>query len=166
VITDTRITVVGNLGEDPELRFTPSGAAVATFSVAVTPRRLDKTKGEWIDGDATWYRINCWRSLAENVAESLTKGSRVIVVGTLAARSWKNETKGTEGVSWEITAEAIGPDLQWQTAKPVKSSKSRPDRDVPPPDDPWSGSAPAAGSAAQSAAAGSWGGGYSDEPPF
>jgi single-strand DNA-binding protein len=160
-INETRVTIVGNLGEDPELRFTPSGAAVATFSVAVTPRRFDKTKNEWTDGAATWYRVNVWRALAENTAETLTKGQRVIVVGTLAARPWKNETKGTEGVSWEITAEAIGPDLTWATAKVTKSAKHNGGRDVPPPDDPWASSG-----TASSAAAGSWGGGHSDEPPF
>lgn len=171
-INGTQITIVGNIGEDPELRFTPSGAAVATFSVAVTPRRFDRNTNEWKDGDATWYRVNVWRHLAENVAETLAKGMRVIVVGSLAARPWENKDKGTSGTSWEITADAIGPDLTWATAKVAKSAK-RGDRDVPPPEDPWasssSSSAPA-GSASSgtrpNGGAGSWGGGYSDEPPF
>lgn len=169
MINETRVTIVGNIGDDPELRFTPSGAAVATFSVACTPRRFDRAANEWKDGEATWYRVNVWRHLAENTAETLHKGDRVIVVGNLASRAWKNEQKGTEGVSWEITADAIGPDLTWATAKVSKSSR-RTDRDVPPPDDPWagSGSAPAASasSAPRGGSAGNWGGGYSDEPPF
>ncbi len=166
-INGTQITIVGNVGEDPELRFTPSGAAVATFSVAVTPRRFDRNTNEWKDGDATWYRVNVWRHLAENVAETLAKGMRVIVVGNLAARPWENKEKGTSGVSWEITADAIGPDLTWATAKVTKSSR-RTDRDVPPPDDPWAGSTPAgaASTAPRGGSAGNWGGGYSDEPPF
>ena len=166
-INGTQITIVGNVGEDPELRFTPSGAAVVTFSVAVTPRRFDRTSNEWKDGDATWYRVNVWRHLAENVAETLTKGMRVVVVGNLAGRAWENKEKGTSGVSWEITADAIGPDLTWATAKVSKSSR-RPGSDVPPPEDPWAGSAPAgaASSAPRGGGAGNWGGGYSDEPPF
>lgn len=168
MINETRITVVGNVGEDPDLRFTPSGAAVATFSVAVTPRRKDPNTNEWKDGDATWYRVNVWRGLAENVAETIRKGMRVIVVGNLAARAWENKEKGTSGVSWEVTAEAVGPDLTWATAAVSKAAR-RPGSDVPTPDDPWAGSAPAgaASSAPRSGGgAGNWGGGYSDEPPF
>lgn len=162
MINGTQVTIVGNVGGDPELRFTPSGAAVASFNVAVTPRKFDQAAGKWVDGDATWYRCNAWRNLAENVAESLTKGQRVIVVGNLAARPWKNDAKGSEGISWEIAVDAVGPDLQWSTAKVTKSTKSAPGRDVPPPDDPWQ-TAPAGVGAGTSTAGGYHAG---DEPPF
>src|SRR5213075_1247911 len=91
---ETVITVVGNLTSDPELRFTPSGAAVANFTIASTPRTLDKQSGEWKDGDALFLRCNCWRQLAENVAESLTRGARVWAKGRLKQRSF--ETKEVE----------------------------------------------------------------------
>lgn len=177
MINETRVTVVGNVGQDPELRFTPAGAAVATFSVAVTPRRLDRNTNKWVDGEATWYRVNAWRALGENIAETIRKGHRVIVVGNLAARNWKND-KGETGVSWEITAEAVGPDLTWSTATVTRAKRDG----VPMPADPWesngNGGQP---SAPVPAAAGSngWGSGspgdawgtgngapYSDEPPF
>jgi single-strand DNA-binding protein len=154
MINETRITVVGNIGDDPELRFTPSGAAVVSFSVAVTPRRKDPNTNEWKDGEATWYRVNAWRGLAENIAETIKRGMRVIVVGNLASRAWENKDKGTSGVAWEVTAEAVGPDLTWATASVSKAARRG--SDVPPPDDPWAGSAPA----------GARGAGYADEPPF
>lgn len=116
------ITIVGNVGSEPELRFTPSGAAVCNFSVAVTPRRKNQQTQEWEDGEPTWYRVNAWRSLAENLAESIMKGSRVIVVGRLENRKYESREGGT-GYSLEITADACGPDCQWATAK-----VQRPDR--------------------------------------
>jgi single-strand DNA-binding protein len=141
MINGTQITVVGNVGGDPELRFTPSGAAVATFSVAHTPRRFDKTANKWIDGTATWYRINAWRALGENIAETVTRGQRVIVVGTIAARDWVNEKTGEKGTSWEVTADAVGPDLTWATAKVTRAKRDG----TPMPEDPWGSSAPAEG---------------------
>lgn len=158
LINGTQITVVGNLGNDPELRFTPSGAAVASFSVAVTPRRLNRDTGKWEDGAATWWRVNAWRHLAENVAESLSKGAAVVVVGTVAAREWVNEKTGEKGTAWEILADTVAADLRYATAKVTRAAR-RTDA-VPPPEDPWQTS-PAAGE--QPAA-----GGYreGDEPPF
>lgn len=146
MLNSTQITIVGNVGQEPELKFTPSGAAVVTLSVAVTPRRLDRETNKWTDAPATWYRVNAWRGLAENVAETISKGSRVIVVGSLSARDWKND-RGESGTVWEILADAIGPDLTWATAKVFRASRKG--DAVPPPEDPW-GTAPAAG----------------DEPPF
>lgn len=170
MINGTQITIVGNVGQDPELRFTPSGAAVVTFSVAVTPRRLDRETGKWVDGAATWWRINAWRGLAENIAETLTKGQRVIVVGSVSARDWENKQNGEKGTSWEVLADAVGPDLTWATAKVTRAARKG--DQVPPPDDPWASSAPAGAASstrqgqAQGQSSGSWGGGYSDEPPF
>jgi len=86
--SDNQITIVGNLTDDPELRYTPNGAAVVNFSVAVTPRIRDEGGG-WKDGDTSFFRVNAWRTLAENTAESLTRGSRVVVVGRLRQRSWE-----------------------------------------------------------------------------
>lgn len=172
----TPITIVGNLGGDPELRFTPSGAAVASFSVAVTPRRLNRETGAWEDGAATWWRVNAWRALAENCAESLTKGARVIVVGTVAAREWTDQKTSEKKTTFEIQADEIGPGLTFATATVTRSTK----RDqAPPPEDPrGSGGAVHRSRPAEAAAtpadpwanggtgSGSWGGGYSDEPPF
>lgn len=129
------ITIVGNVGSEPELRFTPSGAAVCNFSVAVTPRR--KNGDQWEDGEATWYRVNAWRGLAENIAESIQKGVRVIVQGRLENRKYESREGGT-GYSLEITADACGPDLMWAHAR-----VQRPDRQGGnqgggrPADDPW-----------------------------
>lgn len=154
MLNSTQITIVGNVGEDPELRFTPAGVAVCTFSVAVTPRRFDKSTNQWIDGEATWWRINIWRQLGEHAAETLTKGQRVIVVGNVASRKWKND-KGESGTSWEITAEACGPDLTWATAKVTRSSK----RDgATMPEDPWGAGTGNGGS--------EWGNGSDAEKPF
>jgi single-strand DNA-binding protein len=132
------ITIVGNVGSEPDLKFTPSGAAVCNFSVAVTPRR--KTQDGWEDGDATWYRVNAWRGLAENIAESVPKGTRVIVQGRLENRKYESRDGGT-GYSLEITADACGPDLMWATAR-----VQRPERNQGgsrPADDPWAQDAPA-----------------------
>ncbi|GLZ37437.1 single-stranded DNA-binding protein [Actinokineospora sp. NBRC 105648] len=173
---DTIITVVGNLTADPELRFTPSGAAVASFTVASTPRAFDKASGEWKDGDALFLRCNIWRQAAENVAESLTRGARVIVHGRLKQRSYETR-EGEKRTVVELEVEEVGPSLKYATAKVNKVSRgtggggggggggfsgggggggggySGPSA---PPDDPW-GSAPPAGGG---------GGGFNDEPPF
>jgi single-strand DNA-binding protein len=171
VAGDTTITVVGNLTADPELRFTPSGAAVANFTVASTPRIYDRQSGEWKDGEALFLRCNIWREAAENVAESLTRGSRVIVTGRLKQRSFETK-EGEKRTVMEVEVEEIGPSLRYATAKVNKASRgggggggfgggassgagaSRASAAAAQ-DDPW-GSAPASGSF----------GGNDDEPPF
>jgi single-strand DNA-binding protein len=176
VAGDTTITVVGNLTADPELRFTPSGAAVANFTVASTPRMYDRQSGEWKDGEALFLRCNIWREAAENVAESLTRGSRVIVTGRLKQRSFETR-EGEKRTVMEVEVDEIGPSLRYATAKVNKASRSggggggfggggggggSRQSSAPassgggaPADDPW-GSAPASGSF----------GGGDDEPPF
>jgi single-strand DNA-binding protein len=123
VAGDTIITVVGNLTADPELRFTPSGAAVANFTVASTPRIYDRQSGEWKDGDALFLRCNIWREAAENVAESLTRGSRVIVQGRLKQRSFETR-EGEKRTVFECEVDEIGPSLRYATAKVNKVSRS------------------------------------------
>ncbi|MFG1640512.1 single-stranded DNA-binding protein [Amycolatopsis sp. NPDC049252] len=171
---DTVITVIGNLTSDPELRFTPSGAAVANFTVASTPRTLDKQSGEWKDGEALFLRCNIWRQAAENVAESLTRGARVVVQGRLKQRSFETK-EGEKRTVVELEVDEIGPSLRYATAKVNKVSRggggggdfgggggggggNRGGGGGMPADDPW-GSAPPAGG-------GGGGGGFSDEPPF
>lgn len=110
------VTIVGNLTDDPELRFTAQGAAVANFSVAVNRRVRDPETNEWKDGDASFFRVNVWRQLAENVAESLTRGTRVVVTGFLKQRSWETP-EGERRTVVEIEADEIGPSLRWATAK-------------------------------------------------
>jgi single-strand DNA-binding protein len=116
---EMRATIVGNLGDDAELRFTPSGAAVCQFSVANTPRKLDRTTNEWKDDEPTWVRVVAWRNLAQNAADTLKKGMRVIVTGELANRKWEDREGGTR-YSLEMTADAIGPDLTFVTASLAK----------------------------------------------
>ncbi|AHC23513.1 MULTISPECIES: single-stranded DNA-binding protein [Mycobacteriaceae] len=169
---DTVITVIGNLTADPELRFTPSGAAVANFTVASTPRTFDRQTNEWKDGEALFLRCNIWREAAENVAESLTRGSRVIVSGRLKQRSFETR-EGEKRTVVELEVDEIGPSLRYATAKVNKASRGGGGgggfgggnsggaprggggSDQQPKDDPW-GSAPAAGSYS----------GADDEPPF
>jgi len=119
---DTTITVIGNLTADPELRFTPAGAAVANFTVASTPRTFDRNKNEWIDGDALFMRCNIWREAAENVAESLTRGSRVIVSGRLKQRSYETR-EGEKRTVVELEVDEIGPSLKYATAKANKADR-------------------------------------------
>lgn len=119
---DNQVVVVGNLVDDPELRYTPNGAAVANFRVAVN-RRFQDPSGQWKDGETSFFRINAWRTLAENVAESLTKGSRVIVTGRLRSRSWENP-EGETRSAVEIEADEVGPSLRWATAKVERQSRS------------------------------------------
>src|SRR6188508_194442 len=109
---DTVITVVGNLTADPELRFTSSGAAVASFTVASTPRTFDKASGEWKDGEALFMRCSIWRQAAENVAESLTRGARVIVSGRLKQRSFETR-EGEKRTVFELDVDEIGPSLRY-----------------------------------------------------
>ncbi|GAB19666.1 single-stranded DNA-binding protein [Gordonia effusa NBRC 100432] len=119
---ETVITVVGNLTADPELRFTPSGAAVANFTVASTPRTFDRQTNEWKDGEALFMRCNIWRDAAENVTESLTKGSRVIVSGRLRQRSFETR-EGEKRTVVELEVDEIGPSLRYATAKVNRASR-------------------------------------------
>jgi single-strand DNA-binding protein len=116
---DTITIICGNLTDAPELRFTPNGAAVANFRVAVTPRVRDGN--DWKDGDTSFFRVNAWRQLAENATESLSKGDRVIVVGRLKARTWETPEGERRSVT-EIEADEIGPSLRWATAKPQRAT--------------------------------------------
>ena len=118
---DTIITIIGNLTADPELRFTSSGAAVASFTVASTPRTFDRQTGEWKDGDAMFLSCAVWRQAAENVAESLQKGMRVIVQGRLKSRSYETR-EGEKRTVFEIDVEEIGPALRYATAKVTRTS--------------------------------------------
>jgi single-strand DNA-binding protein len=180
---DTVITLVGNLVGDPELRFTPSGNAVATFRVASTPRYLDRQTNEWKDGESLFLTCNVWRQAAENVAESLQRGMRVLVQGRLKQRSYETK-EGEKRTVFEVEVDDVGPSLRNATAKVSKTSRSgggfggggpagggAGGFGGQPADDPWATPAP------QGAPAGSWGGagasgggpdssGYSDEPPF
>lgn len=119
---DTQITVVGNLTADPELRFTPSGAAVANFTVASTPRQFDRQTNEWKDQETLFMRCSIWREAAENVAESLTRGTRVVVTGRLVSRSW-DTPEGDKRTVMEMQADEVGPSLKYATAKVTKAQR-------------------------------------------
>lgn len=120
---ETTLTIVGNLVADPELRFTPSGAGVANFTIASTPRIYDKASSEWKDGEALFLRCSLWREPAENVAESLTRGQRVIATGRLKQRSYETR-EGEKRQTMELEVEEIGPSLRYATAKVNKTQKS------------------------------------------
>jgi single-strand DNA-binding protein len=113
---DTIITIIGNLTADPELRFTPSGAAVANFTVASTPRQFDRTSNEWKDGETLFMRCSVWRDAAENVAESLQRGARVLVSGRLKSRSYETK-EGEKRTVIEMDVDEVGPSLKYATAK-------------------------------------------------
>ena len=119
---DTIITVVGNLTSDPELRFTASGAAVASFTVASTPRTFDRQANEWKDGDTLFMRCSIWREAAENVTESLTKGTRVIVTGRLTQRSYENR-EGQRQTVVELQVDEVGPSLRYASAKVTRAQR-------------------------------------------
>jgi single-strand DNA-binding protein len=165
---DTVITLVGNLVDDPELRFTPSGAAVAKFRIASTPRYMDRQTNEWKDGESLFLSCNVWRQAAENVAESLQRGMRVIVQGRLKQRSYETR-EGEKRTVFEVEVDEVGPSLRNATAKVTKTTRSGGGfggqgggggfGGGQPAEDPWS--TPAAQPAPQGA-----GGGFSDEPPF
>jgi single-strand DNA-binding protein len=160
---ETVITVVGNLVDDPELRFTPSGAAVAKFRVASTPRVFDKQTNEWKDGESLFLTCSVWRQTAENVAESLQRGMRVIVQGRLKQRSYEDR-EGVKRTVYELDVEELGPSLRSATAKVTKAggkkeayaaasaASSREGRQ-----DPWAQDVPGAGQGA---------GGWPEEAPF
>jgi len=119
---DTTLTIIGNLTNDPELRFTPSGAAVANFTVASTPRMFDRQSNEWKDGETLFMRCSVWRDAAENVAESLQRGSRVIVTGRLKSRSYETK-EGEKRTVVELEVDELGPSLRYATAKVNKTSR-------------------------------------------
>jgi single-strand DNA-binding protein len=166
---DVTITVVGNLTDDPELRFTPSGAAVAKFRVASTPRFLDKQTNEWKDGEPLFLSCNVWRQAAEHVAESLQRGARVIVTGRLRQRSYETR-EGEKRTVMELEVDEIGPSLRYATAKVQKMARSSGNGGFGSgggsrgggggggdfADDPWASAAPAGGSS----------GSFDEEPPF
>jgi len=119
---DTIITIVGNLTNDPELRFTPSGAAVANFTVASTPRSFDRNSNEWKDGETLFLRCSVWREAAENVAESLTRGTAVIVQGRLQSRTFETK-EGEKRTVVELACDEVGPSLRRATAKVTKAQR-------------------------------------------
>ncbi|WP_427384198.1 single-stranded DNA-binding protein [Janibacter sp. G56] len=121
---DTVITIIGNITGDPELRFTPSGAAVANFTVASTPRQFDRNSNEWKDGETLFMRCSVWRDAAENVAESLQRGTRVIVSGRLVSRSWEDKESGQKRSVMEMQVDEVGPSLRYATAKVNKTQRS------------------------------------------
>jgi single-strand DNA-binding protein len=178
---ETTITVVGNLTDDPELRFTPSGAAVAKFRIASTPRTLDRQSGEWKDGEPLFLACNIWRDAAEHVAESLQRGARVIVQGRLRQRSYETR-EGEKRTVYELEVDEIGPSLRYATAKVQKMSRSggggggfgsggggnRPQQQSSGGgggnssfDDPWATAAPASSSGGGRSSSS-----FDDEPPF
>jgi single-strand DNA-binding protein len=181
---ETTITVVGNLTDDPELRFTPSGAAVAKFRIASTPRTLDRQSGEWKDGEPLFLACNIWRDAAEHVAESLQRGTRVIVQGRLRQRSYETR-EGEKRTVYELEVDEIGPSLRYATAKVQRMSRSGGggggfgasngggggNRQSGGGsggggnfDDPWATSAPASSSGGGRSAGGN--SSFDDEPPF
>jgi single-strand DNA-binding protein len=167
---DTQITIIGNLVDDPELRYTPTGQAVAKFRVASTPRYMDRNTNEWKDGDSLFLSCNIWRQAAENVAESLQRGMRVIVSGRLRQRSYETK-EGEKRTVYEVEVDEVGPSLRNASAKVTKSQRS-------------GGSGYGGGGQSGSGGQGGYGGGaggrnddpwasdaggdagFSDEPPF
>ena len=178
---DTQITVVGNLVDDPELRFTPSGAAVANFRIASTPRTFDRQTNEWKDGEALFLSCSVWRQAAENVAESLQKGMRVVVQGNLRSRQYETR-EGEKRTVFEIQVDEVGPSLKYATAKVTRTQRSGGSsygggqqgggQSSPADNDPWAtpaqGQAPAGGQGGGAPANDPWAtpGVSSDEPPF
>ncbi|WP_308293058.1 single-stranded DNA-binding protein [Pseudarthrobacter raffinosi] len=170
---ETTITVIGNLTNDPELRFTTSGSAVANFTIASTPRTFDRASSEWKDGETLFLRAAVWREAAENVAESLTKGMRVIVSGRLKSRSYETK-EGEKRTVIELEVDDIGPSLRYANAKINRTQRSTQGGQAnagfagqgngntggqpAPPDDPWA--------TPQPANTGGWGNGPDSEPPF
>ena len=164
---ETVITVIGNLVDDPELRYTPSGAAVAKFRIASTPRTFDRESGQWRDGEAMFLTCSVWRQYAENVAESLSRGTRVVVQGKLKQRSYETR-EGEKRTVYELDVEEVGPSLRFATAKINKSGGGGGGRSQfgggggggAVPDDPWASAAPAGQSS------GSGNQGFDEDPPF
>lgn len=163
---DVQITIIGNLTRDPELRYTPTGQAVANFAVASTPRYLDKNTNEWKDGDALFLNCSVWRQAAENVAESLQRGMRVIVSGRLRQRSYETK-EGEKRTVVEVEVDEVGPSLRYASAKVTKSARQTTTSGS------FGGGQPGAAQGGGSPNADPWAadsgagtGGFSDEPPF
>lgn len=164
---ETILTLVGNLTADPELHFTPAGAAVANFTIASTPRTLNRDTGKWEDGDALFMRCSAWRQMAENIAESLRRGDRVIAQGRLKQRSFETR-EGEKRTVVGLDVDEIGPSLKWATARVMKAERSGGESRTgwtdqqggygPPPDDPWT----TRPSATHTTPAGN----YTEDPPF
>ncbi len=150
-MNETTLTIVGNLTAEPELRQTGSGVAVASFTVASTPRNFDRQANEWKDGDALFMRCSAWRDLATNITASLTKGSRVIVTGRLQQRSYQDR-EGNNRVSLELQVDEVGPSLKYATAQVVRGDRSGGGVPVA----AGAGAAGAGATATPAAAAGSW----------
>ena len=163
---DTTITVIGNLTSDPELRFTPSGSAVANFTLASTPRTFDRQSNEWKDGETLFLRASVWREAAENVAESLTKGMRVIVEGRLKSRSYETK-EGEKRTVIELEVDEIGPSLRYANAKVNRTQRSGGQSGngagAQASGGDWGGAPTTAG---VSNAGGTWGNGPESEPQF
>lgn len=164
---ETVITVVGNIVADPELRFTASGVGVASFTVASTPRNFNKSTNSWEDGEALFMRCSAWRQMAENAAESLTRGTRVVVTGRLQQRSYDTR-EGEKRTVMELQVDEVAPSLKYATAKVQRVTRSEggnqdwgggQQRQAPANEDPWSNPPPTTGR-------GFGGGGFSDELPF
>jgi single-strand DNA-binding protein len=148
---ETQFTMIGNLVGDPELRYTPSGQAVATFRIASTPRTYDKQANEWKDGDSLFLSVTVWRQQAETVCESLQRGMRVIVNGRLKQRSYETK-EGEKRTVYEVEAEDVGPSLRNASAKVTKSERTRAESRPAAQSDPWQ--------------ADNGNSGFSEEPPF
>jgi single-strand DNA-binding protein len=162
----TPLTVVGNLTQDPELRFTPSGAAVANFTVASTPKTFDKATNELKDGETLFMRCSVWREAAENVAESLTRGMRVVVTGELVSRSWQTQ-EGENRTVMEMRVDEIGPSLRYATAKVTKAQRSDAAHTSAPQQPAWGGQQPQQADPWSTGGGGMPAGtGPHDEPPF
>ena len=164
---ETSFVIVGNLTADPELRFTPAGAAVAKFTVASTPRVFDKQANEWRDGESLFLQCSVWRQAAEHVAESLTRGMRVIVQGQLKQRSYEKD--GQKRTVFEVSVDEVGPSLRNATAVVTKASGQRPEvqqaarqQGQASAGDPWASGTPGTGRQAQQG----WGSGGDEPPPF
>jgi single-strand DNA-binding protein len=158
------ITIVGNCVSDPELRFTPSGAAVANFTVASTPRTFDRQSNEWKDGETLFMRCSVWRDAAENVAESITKGTRVVVQGRLKQNSYTDKD-GNNRTSIDLDVDEVGPSLRYATAKVTRTVRTQGQQGGQPQQDQWSGR-PAQQQPAQERQQGGWQGQADDQPPF
>lgn len=176
--SDTVITIIGNLTGDPELRFSQNGVAVAGFTIASTPRQFDRQAGEWKEGETLFMRCSAWREMAENIAESLTKGARVMAQGKLQQRSWETK-EGERRTGYELVVEEIGPSLKFATAQVTRNQRNNGTNGNPPQGNytggfPQGNTQPARNSAqpaadpwaAQSGGNYSWGSGADDEPPF
>lgn len=172
------LTVAGNLVDDPELRFTPSGVAVASFTIAANPRTFNRQTSEWEDGDPSYVRCVAWKQLAENVCESLRKGDRALVAGRFAEERWEKD--GEKRSTWKLTAEAVGAELTWATATPKQTRRGS---QVPPSDefanasrtrpagagyqdDPWNNQAQTPATDAARARAASSAATAGEDPPF